>query len=86
MPCLPDDPDNPDRAWWYTRNQIGHELRELYQPPKQLPPQLLALLDKLREKHATAFRPEVEKLIGNIFLAIIAAVIMFIFYKGIVFF
>ena len=73
-------------VWWYTRNQIGRELRELYQPPKELPPQLLALLGKLREKHATAFRPEVEKLIGNIFLAIMAAVIMFIFYKGIVLF
>jgi hypothetical protein len=73
-------------AWWYTRNQIGRELRELYQPPKELPPQLLALVRELSAQHATALRPEVGKLVGDVFLVIMAAVITFIFYRGIVLF
>jgi NTP pyrophosphatase (non-canonical NTP hydrolase) len=73
-------------VWWYTRNQIGRELRERYQPPNELPPRLLALVGELREKHAKALGSEVEKLIGDIFLAIMAAVIMLIFYKHIVIF
>jgi hypothetical protein len=72
-------------AWWYTRNQIGRELRERYQPPKALPPRLLTLLAELSAKPAT-FRPEVEKLIGDVFLALMAAVIVLIFYKGVVIF
>jgi len=72
-------------AWWYTRNQIGRGLRERYQPPGELPPRLLALLAELSEKPAT-FRPEVEKLIGDVFLALLAAVIALIFYKGVVIF
>jgi hypothetical protein len=72
-------------AWWYTRNQIGRQLRERYQAPKELPPRLLTLLAELGAKSAT-FRPEVEKLIGNVFLALMAAVIALIFYKGVVIF
>ena len=34
-------------AWWWTRNQIGRDLRELYEVPKELPPKLLALVSKL---------------------------------------
>ncbi len=34
-------------AWWWTRNQIGRELRELYEVPKELPPKLLALVGEL---------------------------------------
>jgi len=34
-------------AWWWTRNQIGRELRELHAVPKELPPKLLALVRKL---------------------------------------
>jgi hypothetical protein len=34
-------------AWWWTRNQIGRDLRELYEVPKELPPKLLALVGKL---------------------------------------
>jgi hypothetical protein len=33
-------------AWWWTRNQIGRDLRELY-VPKDLPPELLTLVGKL---------------------------------------
>jgi hypothetical protein len=60
--------------------------RGRYQPPNELPPRLLALVGELREKHATALGPEAEKLIGDIFLAIMAAVITLIFYKHIVIF
>ena len=34
-------------AWWWARNQIGRDLRELYEVPKELPPKLLALVSKL---------------------------------------
>ena len=34
-------------AWWWTRNQIGHDLGELYEVSKDLPPKLLALVRKL---------------------------------------
>jgi hypothetical protein len=34
-------------AWWWTRNQIGRDLRELYEVPKDLPSKLLALVRKL---------------------------------------
>ena len=34
-------------AWWWTRNKIGRDLRELYEVPKDLPPKLLALVRKL---------------------------------------
>jgi hypothetical protein len=34
-------------AWWWTRNQIGRDLRELYEVPKELPPKLPTLVRKL---------------------------------------
>ena len=34
-------------AWWLTRNQIGRDLRELYDVSKDLPPELLARIMKL---------------------------------------
>ena len=34
-------------AWWWTRNQIGRDLRERYDVPKDLPPELLTLVRKL---------------------------------------
>ena len=36
-------------AWWWTRNQIGRDLRERYEVPKELPPELLTLVRKLDE-------------------------------------
>jgi hypothetical protein len=33
-------------AWWWTRNQIGRDLRELY-VPQDLPPELVTLVRKL---------------------------------------
>ena len=34
-------------AWWWARNKIGRDLRELYEVPKELPPKLLTLVRKL---------------------------------------
>jgi len=34
-------------AWWWTRNRIGQDLKELYEVPTELPPKLLALVRKL---------------------------------------
>jgi hypothetical protein len=34
-------------AWWWTRNQIGRDLREFYEVSKELPPKLLELVRKL---------------------------------------
>jgi len=34
-------------AWWWTRNKIGRDLKELYEVPKELPPKLLALVGEL---------------------------------------
>ena len=72
-------------AWWCTRQQIGRALRNRYQPPKELPPQLRALLAGLGEKPLTSVEQH-EKLIGNVFLAIMAAIILLVFYKGLVIF
>jgi hypothetical protein len=34
-------------AWWWTRNQIGRDLRECYEVPKELPANLQALVLKV---------------------------------------
>jgi hypothetical protein len=34
-------------AWWWARKQIGQDLRERYDVPKELPPKLLTLVRKL---------------------------------------
>lgn len=34
-------------AWWWTRKQIGRDLRERYDVPKDLPPELLRLVRKI---------------------------------------
>jgi hypothetical protein len=38
---------NEELAWWFTRQQIGWALRKRYQVPKELPPELLALVKEL---------------------------------------
>ena len=35
--------------WWFIREQIGWALRKRYQVPKDLPPDLVALVRKLDE-------------------------------------
>jgi hypothetical protein len=37
-------------AWWWTRNQIGRDLRERYEVPKELPPKLVSLVRKLDDR------------------------------------
>ncbi len=37
-------------AWWWTRNQIGQDLKKLYEVPKELPPGLLTLVRKLDDR------------------------------------
>jgi hypothetical protein len=34
-------------AWWWTRKEIGRELSERYEVPKELPPKLLTLVRRL---------------------------------------
>jgi hypothetical protein len=34
-------------AWWWTRNEIGRDLRQRYEIPKELPPQLQTLVLKV---------------------------------------
>jgi hypothetical protein len=34
-------------AWWWTRHEIGRDLRERYDVPKDLTPELLTLVSKL---------------------------------------
>ena len=38
---------NQGLTWWFIREQIGWGLRKRYQVPKELPPNLLALVRKL---------------------------------------
>jgi hypothetical protein len=34
-------------TWWFIRERIGHGLKQRYEVPKELPPNLLALVRKL---------------------------------------
>lgn len=43
-------------TWWLTREQIGWALRERYQVPKELPPQLLAPVRKLEAVESNQLR------------------------------
>jgi hypothetical protein len=62
-------------AWWWTRNQIGRDLRELYEVPKDLPAKLLALVRKLDAKldavesnqssHSRTFIGKLDAIEGN---------------------
>ena len=37
-------------AWWWTRREIGRDLRERYEVPKKLPPNLQKLVKKLDDR------------------------------------
>jgi hypothetical protein len=37
-------------AWWWTRNQIGRDLRKRYAVSKDLPPKLLTLARRLDDR------------------------------------
>ena len=43
-------------AWWWTRDRIGRDLRDLYEIPKELPPKLFALVRKLDAIESNRFR------------------------------
>jgi hypothetical protein len=49
-------------AWWWTSNEIGRKLRELYEVPKELPPKLLALVRKLDAVEGNQPRTLIRKL------------------------
>jgi hypothetical protein len=34
-------------AWWWARNRIGRDLRDLYEVPQELPPKMVWLAKKL---------------------------------------
>jgi hypothetical protein len=42
-------------AWWWARHEIGRDLRERYQVPKELSPELLTLVRKLDDSDVELF-------------------------------
>ncbi len=59
-------------AWWWTRNQIGRELREFYEVPKEPPPKLFALISKLEagegSPHSRTLLKKLDAIEGNYLL------------------
>jgi hypothetical protein len=56
----------PD-AWWWTRNQIGRDLKERYEVRKELPSKLLALVSKLdAAEDNQSLSPRSRGLIGKL--------------------
>ena len=47
MPDMPNVAQFEPIAWWWTQREIGRHLRERYEVPKELPPELLTLVRKL---------------------------------------
>ena len=47
-------------AWWWTRHEIGRDLQERYEVPKDLPPELLTLVRKLEDNRDVLF-PSVNR-------------------------
>ena len=50
-------------AWWWTRRQIGRDLRQRYHVLKNLPPKLLTLirkLDAIEGKYLLRYAPPLE--------------------------
>ena len=52
--------------WWFSREELGQRLRELYQVPKELPPQLLALVRKLEAVGNQLSAPRSRTLMGKL--------------------
>jgi len=51
-------------AWWWTRRQIGRDLRQRYHVLKNLPPKLLTLirkLDAIEGKYLLRYAPPLER-------------------------
>jgi hypothetical protein len=55
-------------AWWWTRNQIGRDLRKLYEVPKEQPPGLLTLVRKLDDRDwllpSVSWQDDVDLFVG----------------------
>jgi hypothetical protein len=43
-------------AWWLARERIGADLREYYAAPQELPPEMLALIERLGASESLAAR------------------------------
>jgi hypothetical protein len=52
-------------AWWWTRRQIGRDLRQRYHVLKDLPPKLLTLigqkLDAIEGKYLLRYAPPLQR-------------------------
>ncbi len=46
-PDMPNVANFEPIAWWWTRNEIGRDLRKRYEVPKELPPKLQTLVLKV---------------------------------------
>ena len=53
-------------TWWFTREEIGRGIRELYEVPKELPPKLLALVRKLAAVEGEGSSPRSRRLISKL--------------------
>jgi hypothetical protein len=53
-------------TWWFTREEIGRGLRELYEVPNELPPKLLALVRKLGAVESNQSSPRSRTLVGKL--------------------
>jgi hypothetical protein len=53
-------------AWWWTKNQIGQDLRKLYEVPKELSPKLLALVRKLDAVEGNQLSPRSRTLLKKL--------------------
>jgi hypothetical protein len=51
-------------TWWFIREEIGQDLRKLYEVPTELPPKLLALVRKLAAVESNQSRS--RSLIGKL--------------------
>ena len=63
MPDMPNVAQFEPVAWWWTRNQIGRDLRELYEVSTELPPKLLAQISKLdaiEDNYLSRYAPPAE--------------------------
>jgi hypothetical protein len=53
-------------AWWWTRNRIGQDLKELYEVPTELPSKLLALVRKLDAVEGNQLSPRSRTLLKKL--------------------
>ena len=54
-------------AWWWTRHEIGRDLQERYEVPKDLPSELLTLVRKLEDDSDVLFPSVSRESDGDLF-------------------